>query len=145
MSQVGFNPSLDSATRAGGTNRFQEMTTEDFVKIIFTELSSQDPFQPNDSGALLEQLNSIRSIESDIQLTDQLQSLVTQNQLASAGNLVGKFIGGLTSDAQRVAGYVVGVSRIGDQVNLELDNNWVVPMSNLEMILDPALVEEESA
>ena len=54
----------------GGSSGFSAMDSEEFVKIIFTELQNQDPFQPNDSSALLEQLNSIRSIESDMALTD---------------------------------------------------------------------------
>ncbi len=81
-----------TSTVAPATNvpsGFQAMTTEDFVRIIFTELSHQDPFKPNDSGALLEQLNSIRSIESDLKLMERLDRLVVENQLASAGALVG--------------------------------------------------------
>ena len=67
------------------------------MKIIFTELQQQDPFKPNDSSALLDQLNSIRQIESDMQLTEQLESIVFQNQLASASNMIGKVVQGLES------------------------------------------------
>ncbi len=59
------------------------MKTEDFIRTIFAERSNQDPFSPNDSGALLDQLNSIRSIESDIELVSGLDGLVFQNQLAA--------------------------------------------------------------
>src|SRR5437868_13353643 len=99
-------------TAAGSSNdvvsklpsQFSKMTSQDFIKIIFTELSNQDPLQPNDSQALLNQLDSLRSIESNIKLTDQLNSLVAQNQFASAGNLMGKVVGGLTADHQQVVG-----------------------------------------
>ena len=143
MSQIAATAGLDAAARGVATpSRFQEMSSEDFIRIIFTELSNQDPFQPNDSAALLEQLNSIRSIESDITLTEKLDALVLQNQLASAGGLVGKFVGGLTTTSERVAGFVIGVSRAGDDVNLELDNGWVVPMNNVETILDPSVFDQ---
>lgn len=140
MTQI---PALTSPTNAGNaartpTDRFSEMSSEDFIKIIFTELSNQDPFKPNDSSALLQQMSSIRSIESDLKLTDQLKSLVTQNQLSSAGGMIGKFVGGLTSDNNRVAGVVVAVSREGEDVNLELDNGWTVPINNVERVIDPA-------
>jgi len=125
-------------------SRFGEMSTEDFLDIIFTELSNQDPFDPNDSSALLKQIESIRSIEADIRLEKQLKNIVTQNQLASAGGLVGKFVGGLTAEANRVSGFVVGVSRAGNQINLELDNGRVVPMDNVESILDPNMVPGEA-
>src|SRR5436190_21465775 len=140
MTQI---PALTSPTNTGNTartptDRFSEMSSEDFIKIIFTELSNQDPFKPNDSSALLQQMSSIRSIESDLKLTDQLKSLVTQNQLSSAGGMIGKFVGGLTSDNKRVAGLVVSVERQGDNVNLELDNGWSVPINNVERVIDPS-------
>lgn len=148
MTQISaFNP-VDAALQrgnAGVPSQFSKMSSEDFIKIIFTELSNQDPFQPNDSAALLEQLDSIRSIESDLKLTDQLQSLVFENQLASASNMIGKFIGGLTADNTRVAGYVVSVIRQGDNVNLELDNGWIVPVDGVETVIDPELLPDDEA
>ncbi len=132
--------SASSQSTPSGVNRFNQMSSEDFMKIIFTELSNQDPFQPNDSSALLQQLNSIRSIEADTQLTDQLGKIVTSNQFASAGGLIGKQVQGLTSDANRVVGTVVSVAKQDDQVSLLLDNGWVVPMDNLEAMVDPSMV-----
>ncbi|MCH8153356.1 MAG: hypothetical protein O7F17_03965 [Planctomycetota bacterium] len=126
----------DAALRADAPSRFSEMKTEDFIRIIFAELSNQDPFSPNDSGALLDQLNSIRSIESDIKLVSRLDALVFQNQLGAAANLIGKFVDGLTADNQRVSGIVVSVVRHGDSVNLELDNGWQVPINSVETIHD---------
>ena len=130
-----FSPA-DAALRADTPSRFSEMKTEDFIRIIFAELSNQDPFSPNDSGALLDQLNSIRSIESDIKLVSRLDALVFQNQLGAAANLIGKFVDGLTADNQRVSGIVVSVVRHGDSVNLELDNGWQVPINSVETIHD---------
>ena len=122
---------------AGGTNRFNELSSEDFMKIIFTELQQQDPFEPNDSSALLEQLNSIRAIESDIELTENLENIVFQNQLATAGNLIGKTVEGLTATNDRVVGNVFAVVREGNEVTLQLDTGWEVPADNVQVIVDP--------
>ncbi len=139
MSSLPISATDASISTAASTNRFSDLTSEEFIKIIFTELSNQDPFKPNDSSALLEQLNSIRSIESDTQLTKQLSSIVTQNQLATAGNLIGRQVQGLTPDSERVSGMVVSVAKQKDSVSLLLDNGWVVPMENVETIVDPYL------
>ncbi len=137
-----INPTASSLTgQRNVANRFSEMSSEDFIRIMFTELSNQDPFSPNDSAALLNQLNSIRSIESDIRLTEHLKSLVFENQLASASGMIGKFIGGMTEDNFRVAGYVVSVIRQGDHVHLELDGGWLVPIDGVETVIDPSLLE----
>lgn len=137
MSAIAAASATGVPPRTNVPSQFSRLSSEDFVRIIFTELSHQDPFQPNDSQALLNQLNSIRSIESDLKMTEQLQSLVAENQLASASNMIGKFVGGLTDENIRVAGYVVAVFRVNDKVHLELDNGWIVPMNGVEQVINP--------
>jgi len=140
MSAISSAVSVD---RSVSGNRFSEMATEDFIKIIFTELTNQDPLQPNDTNALLEQLNSIRSIESDVQLGKQLEALVTENQLASASSAIGRFVGGRDVNLERVAGYVISAQRQGSDILLELDTGNLMPFRNVELILDPALQPTE--
>ncbi len=136
MTQISATNPLDSVTRSNVGSRFSDMSSEDFVRIIFAELANQDPLAPSDSNAMLQQLNSIRSIESDIQLIEQLKSLVTENQLAAGSNLIGKFVTGLTGTSDRVSGYVQSVSREGDSVVLQLDNGFFVPFESLATIHD---------
>ncbi len=134
MSQFSAVPPVDPAARAALPNRFSELKSEDFIRIIFTELTNQDPFSPNDTSALLDQLNSLRSIESDLKLIERLESLVFENQLASSANLIGKSITGLTEDSDRVSGTVVSVLRQGDTVSLELESGYLVPVENVVTI-----------
>ena len=131
-------PAAAASTVAGtSVNRFNEMSSEDFMQIIFTELQQQDPFEPNDSSALLDQLKSIRQIESDISMTEKLEEIVFQNQLSSAGNLLGKAVQGILPTGDSVAGTVLSVVRQGDSVSLELSSGWMLPMDNVEVIVDP--------
>ncbi len=139
MSQIStFEPTAE-ALRSTTTSGFSSMKSEDFIRVIFAELANQDPFQPSDSAALLEQLSSIRSIESDLELMNQLKALVLENQLSSASNLIGRMVGGLSTTNERVAGTVVSVIRQGDEVTLELDTGWLVPIESVEQILDVTL------
>ncbi|MCP3903365.1 MAG: hypothetical protein GY715_06990 [Planctomycetes bacterium] len=137
MSQIASDLGVNSALGASApVNRFSEMDSEDFIKIIFSELTNQDPLQPNDTSALLEQLNSIRSIEADTQLTQQLKTLVTENQLASASNMIGKVIEGLDEGFERVSGRVLAAAREGDEIRLQLESGRIVPLRNVESIID---------
>ena len=134
MSQIPSVAPIDPALQSRTANQFSELSSEDFIRIMFTELSNQDPFQPNDSAALLEQLNSIRSIESDLQLMEQLKSLVTENQLASASSMLGRLITGKTADFGRVTGEVVSVAREGETISLALKDGSIVPFSSIETV-----------
>ena len=136
MSAISSATATDAAVSTPAS-RFNELSSEDFIKIIFEELTNQDPLEPSDTSALLDQLNSIRQIESDLQLTQKLDELVTENQLASASSMIGKFIAGRTEDFQTVTGFVAAALKQGDEITLELDTGWRVPLGNVETILDP--------
>ncbi len=142
MSQIPSVSPFNPVPQRSPTNGFGEMSSEDFIRIIFTELSHQDPFQPNDSSALLDQLNSIRSIESDIKLTAQLEALVLGNKMASAGNLLGQIVGGLSQTNDRVLGFVISVNRQADEVFLELDSGDIIPFDNVETVVDPIVFQD---
>jgi len=130
--------SLDPAQLSSATpNAFSELNSEEFVKIMFTELGHQDPLKPNDSAALLQQMSSLRSIQSDIELSNKLQSLVNENQLASAGNMIGRLVSGLTEDNLRVYGTVISVSRTDHGPILNLNNGFRVPFSSVDEMTDP--------
>lgn len=141
MSQIQATDATTTALQRTPTGGFNEMSTEDFIRIIFAELANQDPFQPNDSSALLDQLNSIRSIESDVKLIERLDSLIFGNQLASAGNLLGQVVGGLNENNDRVLGFVIRIVRQGDEVQLELDSGDIITFDNVETVLDQILFE----
>lgn len=125
-----------STTAAAGTG-FSDLSSEEFVQIILTELTKQDPLKPSDTSALLEQLSTIRSIESDLDLQQQLESVVTQNQLATAGSLLGKQISGFTADFRRVTGEVQSVTRGADGPILNLVGGSRVPFSNVDQFFNP--------
>lgn len=135
-----IDSTLPPGSPSSAPNGFSALSSEDFMKIIFTELQNQDPMKPNDSSALLDQMSSLRSIQSDMDLSRQLQTLVTQNQLASAGNLIGEFVTGLTFGNQRASGWVVSISRTADGPILNLDNGYRLPFDNVDEIVDGDLI-----
>jgi len=119
-------------------NAFSELSSDEFVKIIFTELQQQDPLKPNDTGALLEQLSTIRTIQSDLDLSTRLSTLVTQNELAGASGLIGKAVSGVSLDDYRVIGVVQSVTRTKEGAVLNLEGGSRVRMSNVDNILEVA-------
>ena len=104
------------------SSAFSALDSEQFVKIIFTELSNQDPLAPSDSKALLQELSTLRSIQSDMDLSTRLKSLVGQNEWTSAAGLIGKNISGISDQYERVQGVVKSVSRTDSGAVLNLAN-----------------------
>lgn len=87
------------------------LSSGQFLQIIFTELQNQDPLEPQDTGAMLDQLSTLRTIESDTQMVESLENLVSQNEFAAASQLIGSLVSGITIDNQRTADLVISVSQ----------------------------------
>lgn len=122
------------------TNAFQAMTSEDFIRIMFSELANQDPLAPNDSQALLNQISTIRSIESDIGLGQRLQEIALQNEISSAGSLLGSFISGLDARGNEAIGFVDSVSVTREGTILNLSTGFSVALDRVVEIIDPDLI-----
>lgn len=135
----------DFSTPRVQPDAYSGLKSEEFVKIMFTELSNQDPMKPNDSAALLEQISSIRQIQSDIDMGAKLESLVAGNQLAGASSLIGKFVTGVDENNTRVLGQVVSVSRTNNGPVLNLDDGSRIGFNNVDELIDAAGVLGEGA
>lgn len=134
---------VDALNATGTTNTaasggFSALNSDQFMKIILTELSKQDPMKPSDSSALLQQLSTIRSIQSSVDLSDKLGALVNQNEMASAAGLIGKIVAGLAEDNTRVADRVTSVNRTSAGTVLTLAGGQRVAMKDVDQIVADA-------
>lgn len=139
MSVSGITGSGSSV--ASSTDPFAAMSSEDFIKVMFTELTNQDPLAPNESKDLLEQIGTIRSIEADVDLSKRLQEMSRQNEIASASTLVGKFVTGRNGVGTEVAGFVDSVSITTDGPVMNLGTGYRVALEDLIEVVDPALLD----
>ena len=137
--------SVSASAPPSSSSPYSDLTSDEFLRVIFTELTNQDPLAPNETKDLLEQISSIRSIESDITLGDRLTEISAQSQLASAGGLVGKFVAGRSQFNDQTGGIVVSVSVTKDGPVLNLDNGFGIPFSNVDEIIDPSLLRSAAS
>jgi len=103
--------SLVSTSGGSGTNgaqydRFQELGTEAFLKMMIAELQSQDPLNPMDNSKMLEQINQIRSISASDGLTKSIESLQMGQSMSTAAGLLGKNVTGMDVIGNEVTGKV---------------------------------------
>lgn len=129
--------SSNNSFSTSNSNAFSELTSGQFLQIIFTELANQDPFEPNDSQAMLEQLATIRSIESDTQLSTKLSALVRQSEFAAASGLIGSLVSGISLDNRRVADMVISVSMTQDGPVLNLFDGSRMFFSKVDEVVGP--------
>ena len=99
-----------------------DLKSEDFIRMMITQLQHQDPMEPAKNDQLLAQMSQIGQLQASTTLQESLKGLVMQNQIGSAGNLIGKNVQGLDDKNEAVRGVVNSVKVEGEEVFLELDN-----------------------
>src|SRR5829696_5459919 len=111
-----------------------ELKTEDFIKMMITQLQNQDPMEPAKNQELLAQMSQIGQLQSQTQLQDSLKGMVLQNQIGSASTLIGKTVQGLDANDDPITGLVNSVRVADGGVTLELDNGQQLAIGKLSSI-----------
>ena len=140
METSGVSATTTAATQTKATTHgFDDLGSEDFFKLLITELQSQDPMKPTDNQQLMSELSSIRQMQQTSTLNTTLQTLAAQERFGSTAGLIGHYVSGtVTNDAgasATVQGVVIGVQfdSKGEAV-LELHNGHNLPASKVEQV-----------
>ena len=131
-----INSLAGTASNPTGVNRLNELSSDEFLEIMLKELTTQDPFEPNDTAQILEQLSSLRNIESQTSLQENLETMVTQNAVASAGGFIGKYVKGLDEANATVAGTVSSLRIENGQPILILDSGATLAADRITEVSD---------
>jgi flagellar basal-body rod modification protein FlgD len=98
------------------------LKTEDFIKMMITQLQNQDPLEPAKNQELLAQMSQIGQLQSQTLLQESLHGMVLQQNVGAAGNLIGKVVEGVDDAGEPLDGLVTSVRVEKSEVLLELDN-----------------------
>ena len=134
---------LASATASGPNavngDALGTLGSQDFLRLLITQLQTQDPLEPVSNQELLNQISSIRDIEMSTTLTSSLRNMAGQQQFGAASSLIGQFVTGIPgADGVTPRGLVVGVRFVTDgQGILQLADGGELPMSRLSAIASP--------
>lgn len=115
MSRI--NTTFPGATPPETANKprsLEDLNVDEFLKLMITELTNQDPLNPMDNAQLVEQIGQIRNLSATTKLTDTLDSVVTGQSLTTASSLIGKEVNALNDLNENVSGKV-------DRVSVEVD------------------------
>jgi flagellar basal-body rod modification protein FlgD len=109
------NPALQNSA----SKSLNELDSNDFLKLLIAELKNQDPMAPSDSVQMLQQISQIRQITSNDSMISTLDSVRMGQEVATAGQMVGKKIIALNAQKEEIEGLVdrVTISAAADGSN----------------------------
>ncbi len=120
---------------------FGGLGVDDFTRLIIEELKHQDPLEPAGSDALLNQLSTMRGLQSSIDLNRILERLASNQTLSSASNLINKFVTGTAIDATGGVSDVAGVANRafsrGGELYIGVGQNQEMLLKNVTEVTEP--------
>jgi flagellar basal-body rod modification protein FlgD len=88
-----------------------QLTSEDFLKLMLEEMKQQDPTKPMDSSALMDSQLKMSTIESNMAMAESMKTLqqaYASSALATAANLINKVVeNGTTNDSGEIKSFLV--------------------------------------
>ena len=100
----------ETPSTRGEANDLRELDMDHFLQLLISELQNQDPLEPMDNAAIVEQIGQIREISATDKLTDTLDAVLTGQNMSTAASLIGKRIHALSDAAEDIEGEVDRVS-----------------------------------
>lgn len=138
-SPIGSSPTASASSDVRKPGGLEALTTEDFFRLLVTELRQQDPLEPSKTSDTISNVSQIRSIEMSSTMNKTLETLARQQRGAGAADLIGKYVtAALKDDAGQdvvVAGVVTRVRfDAGGQSLLDLDTGQTVRLTDVSSI-----------
>jgi flagellar basal-body rod modification protein FlgD len=141
---------ITAPSTATQQSSMSQMKSEDFFKLLISELRNQDPLQPAKTADMISEVSQIRSIELSGNLTAALAQLTAQQRNVGAAGLLGKYVSGTVTDSdgqpQETAGVVTGVRFADDGgVVLELDTGQALLATQVQIVTTAEAAQAEAA
>lgn len=89
-----------------------------FLKLLVANLQHQDPMQPQDSSAYMQQLSQMTMVEQITSLATSTKATAESQQAAAAVGLIGKTVSYIGADGAPVSGVVERVEVSGARPTL---------------------------
>ncbi len=130
---------LDPITTSGAAqaapattdNALGQLGSDAFLQLLVAQLKYQNPMNPSDSTAMLEQTAMFTTVETLQSIAEMNQTLMGFQEVTMALGVVGKHIEALSLEGYQIEGNVESVRFTADGPFLNLDTGDEVPMVNV--------------
>lgn len=114
-------------------------TQQDFLLLLIEQIKAQDPFDPMDSTEFTNQLVAFTQLEEIITLNASFAGMKQNQDMATASQLIGKYVEGIDANGLIVSGTVDSVERIEGEATVVVGDQLLL----LSQIYTVSGAEEE--
>lgn len=124
---------IDAISSSAATNlQANSLGMEDFLKILLTQLTYQDPLKPLDNQQFMAQMAQFTSLEQTQQLNSKLETLITNQAALQSVGLIGRTVD-ITVSGSTLTGTVSALSLSGDSPLITVRTSAGATLSNISL------------
>lgn len=124
--------SIDSIASTSTNLRANSLNQEDFLKILLTQLTYQDPMKPVDNQQFLAQMAQFTSLEQTQQLNDKIAVLISNQAALQSVGLIGRTVD-ITANGSTVTGSVTALSLAGESPLITVKTAAGATLANISL------------
>jgi len=117
---------------ASSTAQSASLSMQDFLKILLTQLTYQDPLKPMDNQQFMSQMAQFTSLEQAQQLNTKIESLITNQAALQSVGLIGRTVDVSTSSGT-LTGNVTALSLAGNSPLLTILSTSGATLSDISL------------
>ncbi|MDM0122196.1 flagellar hook assembly protein FlgD [Variovorax arabinosiphilus] len=104
---------IDAVSSSGASNlQANSLGMADFLKVLLTQLTYQDPLKPMDNQEFMAQMAQFTSVEQTQQLNNKIDTLITNQAALQSVGLIGRTVD-VTTSSGTLSGTVSALSLSG--------------------------------
>jgi flagellar basal-body rod modification protein FlgD len=124
---------IDAISSSAATNlQANSLGMEDFLKVLLTQLTYQDPLKPMDNQQFMAQMAQFTSLEQTQQLNSKLETLITNQAALQSVGLIGRTVD-ITVSGSTLTGTESALSLSGDSPLITVRTSAGATLSNISL------------
>lgn len=123
---------IDSVGSSSADLRSNNLGMEDFLKILLTQLTYQDPLKPMDNKEFMAQMAQFTSLEQTQQLNTNIETLITNQAALQSVGLIGRAVD-ITTASGNLTGKVTALSLSGIAPLLTVETTAGATLSDISL------------
>ncbi|MGC3998552.1 MAG: flagellar hook capping FlgD N-terminal domain-containing protein [Anaeromyxobacter sp.] len=121
-----------SAIGSTTTTASNSLSMQDFLKVLLTQLSYQDPLKPMDNEQFMAQMAQFTTLQQTQELNTKLTQLLTNQASLQSVGLIGRTVD-LTTASGPMTGTVTGLVLSGQSPQVSVRTSTGEVLSNIEL------------
>lgn len=124
---------IDTVSSAASALQGNSMGMEDFMKILLTQLTYQDPLKPMDNQEFMAQMAQFTSLEQTQQLNEKMTQLVANQAALQSVGLIGRTVDLAVANGATLTGTVSALSLSGESPELRVTTSSGAEISGISL------------